>query len=284
MRTFILVVCLVVSLLGVCQTNAQPALPDTIRLETLIQRATQQSTRQYTAERDLRLAQLDFQIFQADFKPQLTAFANLPNYSRSFSEVTQPDGAIAFQPIRYNNSSVQLLATQRVTATGGTVFLQSNLQRFDDFGNDAISYNGSPFRLGITQPIFAFNAWKWLRRTAPLQRQMASKQYAFEREQIRIEGTLLFFQLLIAQQDLGIARTNLDTNIELVNIAQERFELGKISENHLLQLQLEGVRAKRSKQNAAQAVRLASAEIYNYLGLSYAGQLLQARMPVQAKT
>ncbi|MFK7936719.1 MAG: TolC family protein [Saprospiraceae bacterium] len=259
--------------------QAQAELPQNLQLNDLLERATDSSLQRYEAQRDLRLAQLDFQIFQADFKPQITGFANLPNYSRSFSEVTQPDGTIAFQPIQNNNSSVSVLATQRLASTGGTVFFQSNLQRFDDFGNDATSYNGLPFRLGISQPLFAFNSWKWERKTAPLQQQVATKKYAFDREQIRVEASRLFFDLLVANQNLEIAKTNLSNNVELVKIAEERFELGKISQNDLLQLKLEGVTARRSQQTAQQAVRLASANIYNYLGISYNEQIIQPEIP-----
>lgn len=258
---------------------AQTELPQHLQLSELLDLAAHRSLPAYAAQRDLRLAQLDFTVYRADFKPQVTAFANFPNYSRSFAEVTQPDGTIAFQPIQNNNSSVSLLATQRLAATGGTVFLQSNLQRFDDFGNDATSYNGLPFRLGINQPLFGFNPWKWQRQTAPLAQQVATKKYAFDREQIGVEASRLFFALLVAHQNLEMAKTNLANNLDLVKIAEERFALGKISQNDLLQLKLEGVTARRNQQTAQQAVRLASAEIYNYLGISYNEQIITPKIP-----
>lgn len=263
----------------VSNVNAQSDIPQNLQLEELLVLATNNSLSKYQATRDLRLAQLDFNIFQADFKPQVTAFANFPNYSRTFQQVTQPDGTLAFQPIQYNNSSVSLQATQRIAATGGVVFAQSNLQRFDDFGNDAISYNGLPIRVGINQPLFGFNPWKWDRKIQPLQQQIANKKYHYDREQIHLDATRLFFDLLIAHQDLEIAKTNLSNNVELVKIAEERFELGKISQNDLLQLKLEGVSAKRSQQAAQQAVRLASANIYNYIGINYNEEIIEPEIP-----
>ncbi|MEL6844366.1 MAG: TolC family protein, partial [Bacteroidota bacterium] len=61
----------------------------------------------------------------------------------------------------------------------------------------------------------------------------------------------LFFELLLAQLDQQIAEANLSGNKSLYEIAEERFALGKISENDLLQLKFELVNAEKASYEAA---------------------------------
>ena len=85
--------------------------------------------------------------------------------------------------------------SQAIPLTGGRVFVQSNLQRFDDFTNDKIFYNGTPFRVGFAQPLFGFNALKWNKKIQPILLQEAEKKYAADIESINNDAAELFFNL-----------------------------------------------------------------------------------------
>ena len=50
----------------------------------------------------------------------------LPGYSKTFTEVLQPDGTIQFQPIHNNNSSLNLSFSQSIAATGGLFLVPHN--------------------------------------------------------------------------------------------------------------------------------------------------------------
>lgn len=254
----------VILLVTLCIAQAQDV--DSLSLESFLRQAQSQSLRKQAAERDRELARLDYDIFRADLRPQLTLNANVPNYLKTFSEITQPDGTIRFEEVQNNNSALGLDLRQRIAATGGEIFLQSRLQRFDDFESDFTLYNGLPFRLGISQPIFAYNAFKWERQLAPLRVAEAEANYRLDLELIREEVTRLFFDLLLAGQESRIADTNFVANARLFTIAEERYELGKISRRDLLQLELEQISAQRAQINAAQAVQQASAAVAVYLG------------------
>ncbi|MFK8008161.1 MAG: hypothetical protein AB8H03_17520, partial [Saprospiraceae bacterium] len=132
-----------------------------LSLENFLQLAKENSIAGEAAKVDLQSAQLDNSIFKASLKPQLSAFANFPNFANTFAEAQQPDGTILFPRINNNNSALGLNLSQAIPWTGGSVFVQSNLQRFDDFTNDKVFYNGTPFRIGFSQPLFGFNALKW---------------------------------------------------------------------------------------------------------------------------
>ena len=131
-----------------------------LSLENFLQIAQENSIAGEAAKLDWQSAQLDNSIFKAGLKPQLSAFANFPNFANTFAEAQQPDGTVLFPRINNNNSALGLNLSQAIPLTGGRVFVQSNLQRFDDFTNDKVFYNGTPFRVGFAQPLFGFNALK----------------------------------------------------------------------------------------------------------------------------
>lgn len=254
-----------------------------LTLETFLTEAVNRNPEKLRADLDRQAVRLEAEIFAANLKPQLTGFANFPNYARTFQEVVQPDGTIAFQSVRNNNSSVSLSATQRLSATGGLFFLRTELQRFDDFENDKFQYNGLPFRLGFQQTIFGWNEWKAEKKMQPVRLSAAEKKYLYDTEQIRLEAVRIYFNLLSVTQDLEIAEVNQQNNRELLQIAEERYAAGKISENSLLQLQLESARAAKNKAAAALAVRLASAAVRNYLSEPSDGTIFRPVPPEDLK-
>ena len=103
----------------------------------------------------------EYRTFKSNYQPQLSLDGTFPGYNKSFIEVQQPDGTILFQSIHNNNSSLNLSFSQSIAATGGTIFGTTQLQRFDDFNNKNTLYNGVPFGIGYTQPLFQFNNLKW---------------------------------------------------------------------------------------------------------------------------
>ena len=255
-----------------------------LSLDELIALARTNALSAEAAKADFEMANLNFNIFKSTLKPQLLGMANLPNFSNTFAEVVQNDGTIAFQSVANNNSRVGLQLTQNVGKTGGQVFATSNLQRFDDFNADKQFYNGSPIRVGFWQPLFGFNQIKWNKKIEPIRLAEAEKQYANNLANISVDAAQLFFNLMTANEDLKIARSNKESNETLYKIAGEKFKLGKISESALLALQLELVSAKAEEQQATQAVRLASSQVFTFLGKKYDGTLIETELPIVEPT
>ena len=260
---------ILIGILPLCLSGQQF---DSLSLDQLHTLARKQAIDVKLAERNLEFAAADLELYQASLLPSLDLTANLPNYSRSAQETTQPDGTIAFQSVRINNSFVGLQAGQRIGATGGLIFATTNLQRFDNFEADFKQYRGLPLRVGILQPIFAFNPWRWDKEILPLAQQEAELQYSADAEASAVRATTFFFDLLVAEQNRRLAAFNKAANQQLFDIAQERFELGKISRNDLVQIELELVSAQQSEQEAELAVLNASANIYQFLGLPFDGR------------
>jgi len=231
------------------------------------------------ADQELRAADLDLMAFNASLKPRLDLNANFPNYYRTSTEVTQDDGTVAFREIELNNSFVGLFASQRIAGTGGTISLESRLQRTDNFSQDTKRYNGSPIRLFYRQPILAFNPWKWDRKLLPLAQKVNQRELSAARAAAALDATERFFDLVSADQERRIAETNKLANEQLFTVAEERYELGKINRGDLVQLRLELTSAEQNLLRAERLVAAASASIQQLLGRPYEGQLLLPQLP-----
>lgn len=238
----------------------------TLSLEEVLDIAEQQSVFRYQADADNAIAQSRFNLFKTSFSPAVSLDLLAPNYIKTSREIVQPDGSIAFQSVSQNNSSINLGVQQQVKATGATLFFTTQLQRFDNFSIDAKQYNGIPFRIGFSQPLFGFNALKWADRIEPLALQEADRKYIIDMEDIHLRATFQYFELLTAQLNEQIAQTNTEVNKKLLEIAKERYDLGKISRNELLQLELEYKSAIKNLSIASFQVDFARGALYTFLG------------------
>lgn len=250
-----------------------------LSLEDLQHRAASNALNVLTARQQLEAADLELNAFQATLKPQVDLVANLPNYFRTSREVTLDDGTIGFREIELNNSFAGLFATQRIAGTGGSITLESRLQRTDNLALDSKSYQGSPIRLLFRQPLLAFNPWKWDRQLLPMQQAVRQRELAAAGADAALDATDRFFDLVSADQERRIAELNKTANEQLYTVAEERFELGKINRGDLVQLRLELTSAKQNLLRAERLVAAASANIQQLLGEVYTGEVFVPTLP-----
>ncbi|ULQ52715.1 TolC family protein [Flavihumibacter fluvii] len=209
----------------------------------------------------------EYQTFRSNYKPQLLLSGILPGYNKTFTEVQQPDGTILFQSIHNNNSSLDLSFSQSISATGGTIFGTTQLQRFEDYDRKNKLYNGVPFGIGYSQPLWQFNALKWDKKIEPLKYRESNQAYIESMEQISILASGYFFDLLVAQVNLQIAETNLANTQKIQVITNEKLALGKISKNEVLQLQLEELKSQKAVGIARRDMEIARLNLRSYTGL-----------------
>src|ERR1700748_1399381 len=206
-----------------------------------------------------------WRTFRSNYQPQLSLSGNLPGYSKTDLQVLQPNGTILFQPVHNDNSQVTLNFSQSITATGATIYGESQLQRFDDFDRNNILYNGVPYAIGISQPIGQYNSLKWDKKIQPLLYNESKQAYIEAQEQISITATGYFFDLLLAQVNLQIAQTNYTNTENILKIANTKFELGKITKNEILQLQLELLNSKKAVGIARRDMEVATLTLRSYI-------------------
>jgi outer membrane protein len=222
-----------------------------------------------------------YRTYKSNYQPQLSLSGNLPGYSKTYTQVLQPDGTIQFQPIHNDNSSLNLSFSQSLAATGGTIYGTTQLQRFDDFDRKNILYNGVPYGIGYSQPLWQFNSLKWDNRIEPLKYSESKQAYIESMEQIAITASGYFFDLLLAQVNLKIAETNQSNTQSILRIANEKLELGKISKNEILQLQLEQLKARKSEGMARRDMQIATLNLRSYAGIG-GGSLIALELPSES--
>ena len=215
-----------------------------------------------------------YKSFLADYKPQINLDAQLPNLNRSIASITLPDGTDAFINRSLMSSRLGLQLSQQITATGGTVFASTNLERIDIFKTDnnpsSQSYLSAPISVGFIQPLFAYNQLKWNKKIEPLRYSERTKEYAEEMESVAFEAANLFFDVLISQLNLAAAeqdKINADT---LFAISKGRFRVGKIAETELLQIELQSLNADANVAQTGLNVTTNTERLRNHLGIKEA--------------
>ena len=221
-------------------------------LDDVIRIAQDKSPDAEMARHRYRSSYWGYRSFRATYLPGLKIDATLPNINRSINAVPSQDGSTVYTPQSLANYSVNMTLSQKVGFSGGEVFLSSGLQRMDNYFQDTsvTQYLTSIISIGFTQPIFTYNPYKWDKKIEPMKFQEAQRLYIETREDVAIKAVDRFFSLLLAQIEVDIASTNEANYDTLYKIARGRFNLGKIAENELLQLELNLLQSRSAVEDA----------------------------------
>ena len=244
-------------------------VPKLLTMEEVINQSMASSYDMKGAALNLKIAEGNFAFFKTSLKPQIGLSVSFPDYINTSRGVTQPNGSIEFRPISQNNAALSLYGSQQIPLTGGTIFVQSDLQRFDDFTSKYKSFNGIPLRVGINQPIFGFNGIKWDQKINNITVRSAEKKITFDAENVKRTAAALFLDALLASSNLEIAQTNEQINEKLIVIANERYALGKLSMDEKLQLENALAAAQLSKIQFTTQFQNTLMELENFVAKNY---------------
>ncbi len=238
-----------------------------LTLGQTIQMAQQQSPSAIAAQHTLRSAYWTYRYYEASYKPSLT-FTTSPTFNRGIERVLQPDGSNSFVHVSQVNTDVAMQITQNIPLTGGSLFINSSLMRDDQIeGNRRTSFRSQPITIGYQQSMLGYNELKWNRRIEPLRWQEAQKQYCETMELVASQASSYFFSLASAQTDVDIARSNLASADTLCYMAEGRYNIGTITENEMLQLQLNKLREETNLLDANVNLQAAAEALRNFLNL-----------------
>ena len=204
----------------------------------------------------------------AEFLPQFRLTATLPNYSNSITRITNDEGQDIF--VNQNQSRIdgQLSVDQRVGFTGGILSLNSEIQRIDRYGSvETSNYSLTPLSLNYYQNSLFYNPYKWDKKIEPLKYEESKREYIERMEEIALSSCRLYFGLLTAQMRLKNAVNNLSTQDTLLQIAKGRFEIGKIAENELLQMELGHLNSQNQVTTNTILLKKTSQDLARYLEL-----------------
>jgi outer membrane protein len=206
---------------------------------------------------DSQLAQLElmskywtYRSFQAELRPAINLNGSVGNFDHSIVEVRNyDDGQVAYVNNNSLANQLTLSVDQQIAATGGTVSLQSYLYSLNQFTYHETTFNSKPLRISYTQPFRAFNSLKWAKKTVPLDYQIAQKNYISAMEQIAIQVSELFFNVLSAQSDYRQSSATVKDREQLLDMANKRLELGTTTKSDVLQLELSLINARVAANN-----------------------------------
>lgn len=235
-------------------------------LEDVLQLAREQSPMAILAKHRFRGSYWEFRTHKAKFRPGLNLDATLPDLTRSIDKITLDDGTDAFVERSLASSSMGVSLIQNIAPTGGSIFMQSSLDRVDRLGTDNKSYLTTPVSIGFRQPIKEHNSFRWERKIEPLKYEAARKDYIETLEHVNQTGVNYFFDLALAQVNLRIAELNYSNTDTLYKIAQGRYNIGTIAENELLEMELAFLNAGTALNEARIQLEMNKFQLRSFLG------------------
>lgn len=239
-----------------------------LSLDGVVQRAKEQSPSYYRAINTAENRYWNYRQFRAGNLPLLTLNGTLPDYSSSITRVLQDDGTFLFPQREQLFLSGDLSLEQNVALTGGALSISSGLQRTNVYSPvSRTDYFSTPFSISYFQPMVLYNQQKWNNRIQPLLYKESKRAYDEDLERIAQEATEMYFEALAASIRVRIAELNVSNNDTLFKISQGRFNLGKIAENDLLQIELNLLNAKNALRSAGLDFAVATRNLKRFLGI-----------------
>lgn len=240
-----------------------------MNLDNVIDIARSRSVRALAAKSEFVSSYWAWRAYQASRLPSLYMYGTLGGFDRSLRLLQSAEtGNLIYKSNYSMENSVGLQAVQNITATGGTLYLYSQLTRIDQFGDNArASWYAQPLNLSYKQPLFAYNRFKWEKRISPKEYEKAKRNYIESLEDINLKAVDLYFNLMLASRNLSVAESNFLNTSKMLDIAARRLSLGTVTRDDYLQLELRVLNDSISINENRVELSKARMELNSLLGL-----------------
>lgn len=239
MKRIVTILSLVLSLPLVAYSQPEGSEAKQLSLEEAILLARIQSVDAAVALNELKTAYWEYRTFRANLLPEMNFSASLPGYNKRYNTYQMEDGSYTFVPNNYMGINGTLSIDQNIWLTGGTLSLNTSLDYFKQLdGEKGERFMSVPVALTLNQPIFGVNHTRWNRRIEPVRYSEAKAAFLSATEEVTMRTINHFFNLLLAKENVAIAVQNLTNADKLYEVAKAKRQMGQISENDLLQLEL----------------------------------------------
>lgn len=216
-----------------------------LSLPQVIARARKNSVSAEVALNQLKSAYWGYRSYRAELLPEVSFNATLPAYRKQYSSYMDNTGGYSFVHNDFLQMKGELSVTQNIWLTGGKVAVNTSLDFYHQLGDAAYSrFMTIPVAITLSQPIFGVNTLKWDRKIEPVRYEEAKAQFLSDTEDVAKEAIDYYFSLLMAQENNHIAEKNLESAAHLYEVAKVKREMGQISMNDLLQMELNLLNAK----------------------------------------
>ena len=213
--------------------------PLLLTLQDAIARARTRSVDAEVALNQLKSAYWAYRAYKAELLPELSLSATIPSYHKQYSPYMDDTGSYTFVANNFLQLNGELSLTQNIWLTGGQLSVNSSLDFYRQLGNRPFNrFMSIPVALTLSQPLFGVNNIKWDRKIEPVRFQEAKAQFLSATESVALAAIQYYFSFLLAKENLEIARQNLLSAEKLYEVAIEKRNMGRISKNDLLQMEL----------------------------------------------
>ena len=263
MKKILIIFMLMFGALSICASATDTLI---LTLDGAIKLARQNSPSAQSARNAFLSAYWNYRYYKANYLPSVTLTSS-PYINKEMNKITQSDGTAMFIRQDQFGADLTLKINQNVSLTGGSFFLKSSLNRLDEFQHGTTAYSSQPLVIGYQQSLFGYNSLKWDRKIEPIRYREARKQYAETLELISATTCNHFFSLASACNELDMARQNFASADTLYRMAKGRYEIGTITENEMLQFEINRLNEETNVLDAEINLREAQQGIRSFLGL-----------------
>jgi outer membrane protein TolC len=262
-------------LYSLCTLSAFPQSTLELTLEKSVEIAREFSPYAVVARHSFRSQYWNYCYYKANYRPSLT-FNSTPNFNHSINAITLPDGTSQYVQQNLLMTDANLSLNQNIAITGGSIFLRTGLQRLDILNSNTFSYKSNPVIIGYEQSLLGYNYLKWDQKIEPIRFEEAKRSYVETMELVSTKATEKFFNLAKAQTNLKIALFNFAQADTLYTFAQGRYNIGTITENEMLQLEINRLTEESNMLNAQIDVDDCMQDFRAYLGIGEAADIIAA--------
>jgi outer membrane protein TolC len=241
----------------------------TMSLTDAIKTATDSSLAAFKAQNLYMSSYWEYRTYIAQKKPALSLNTILLDYNRAlnkvYNSVLNINEYIEQQDIY---SSANASVRQNLPFSGGTLYFDSELSRLQNFGqNKYTQFSTVPLRIGLNQPVYGYNMFKWQKKIAPIKYEKAKKSYLQSVESISLRMVDNFFDLLVARIRVTMSSTNVANADTLYNIGQKRLEIASLSLAEVLTLKVDVLNARNDLAEAKKQLKNSQYIFNSYLRL-----------------
>lgn len=279
------IIFLIILCAGVFQNvNAQKESYN-LSLEEVVKIAAQKSLDAFRNKNMYLTSYWEYRYYKADKLPSLNLSTTPLDFNhyrkREYNFQTNEDQYVLRD---YVNSDVAVQLNQKIGLTGGSLFLSSELGMVKNLGGDQVtSYQATPVSIGYSQSLNGYNALRWQSKIEPIKFEKAKQEFVQSLENLAIKSTTMFFDLVDAQIQLKISQNNMANADTLYKIGKGRFQVGTVTQDELLNLELGQLNAQQSLNKANLGVLRAQAGLNSYLVLDKA-TIVNCQVPSEIPT
>jgi len=248
------------------QANAQKE-NFSLSLNEVVNIASQKSLDAFRYKNMYLASYWEFRYYKADKLPSLSLSTTPLDFNhyrkREYNFQTNEEEYVLRD---YFNSDVAVQLNQKVGLTGGSFFLSSELGMVKNLsGDQKTSYQATPVSIGYSQSLNGYNELRWQSKIEPVKFEKAKKEFVQSQETLAMKSTSMFFELVDAQIQLKIAQNNMANADTLYKIGKGRFQVGTVTQDELLNLELGQLNAQQALSSAKLEVQRAQSGLNSYL-------------------